>query len=281
MYNVWVSSKKKIDGISLNSSDDELCREYLSSGYVIREAADLDALDWILQNTAEVAAGVLGVAKPMRATETQAFFNTIHERVTPPDLNDFRLKVLHGLNALSDFWQMYYRIAKPYLEAIVGNELAMQQRPNLSIQMPNDSSSLLPVHSDIWSGDSPYEVVVWLPLVDCFGTKAMYILPAPTSDKFVLTLKDRADQSSDSIYAAISENVEWLEIKCGQVLLFDQSALHGNIVNTEKETRWSMNCRFKGLFTPYGDKKLGEFFVPLIMKPASSRGLGYKLPELE
>ena len=36
--------------------------------------------------------------------------------------------------------------------------------------------------------------------------------------------------------------------------------LIGNIVNKENETRWSLNCRFKGIFTPYNDKKIGEFF---------------------
>ena len=53
----------------------------------------------------------------------------------------------------------------------------MQNKVNLSIQYPNDSSSLLETHADTWSGDSPYEVVVWLPLVDCYKTKSMYILP--------------------------------------------------------------------------------------------------------
>ena len=52
----------------------------------------------------------------------------------------------------------------------------MQMRISLSIQLPNDDSSLLPVHADTWSGVSPYEVVVWLPMVDCYKTKSMYIL---------------------------------------------------------------------------------------------------------
>ena len=53
----------------------------------------------------------------------------------------------------------------------------MQRRINLSIQMPADDSSLLATHSDVWSGDSPFEVVVWVPLVDVFRTKSMYLLP--------------------------------------------------------------------------------------------------------
>ena len=39
-----------------------------------------------------------------------------------------------------------------------------------------------------------------------------------------------------------------------------------------------MNCRFKSLFSPYGDKKLGEFFEPITLKPASKIGLNYKHP---
>ena len=60
----------------------------------------------------------------------------------------------------------------------------MQKRINLSIQLPNDSSSLLPLHSDIWSETSPFEAVVWIPLVDCFKTKSMYILKANKYRKF-------------------------------------------------------------------------------------------------
>ena len=60
----------------------------------------------------------------------------------------------------------------------------MQNSINLSIQFPGDDSSLLPVHSDVWSGDSPYEIVVWLPLVDCYKTKSMFLLPPKKYKEF-------------------------------------------------------------------------------------------------
>ena len=44
----------------------------------------------------------------------------------------------------------------------------MQKNLNLSIQCPNDNSSLLPIHFDVWSGDSPFEINLWVPLVDCY-----------------------------------------------------------------------------------------------------------------
>jgi len=62
-------------------------------------------------------------------------------------------------------------------------------------------------------------------------------------------------------------------------LLFNQSLPHGNRVNLENETRWSMNCRFKSIFSPYGDKKLGEFFQPITLKKVSELAMNYKLPE--
>ena len=44
------------------------------------------------------------------------------------------------------------------LNKIIGNELVMQKNINLSIQLPKDESSLLPIHSDTWSGTLPLKV---------------------------------------------------------------------------------------------------------------------------
>jgi len=256
--------------------DAKLQAEYTKLGFLIRPVASADAFVWIRQKTAELAAAALNIVMP---ESVEGFLNQIHDFVSPSNLNDFRLKVIQGLNSETEFRRMYFLLAKPYLEAIVGNELAMQQRINLSIQMPDDTSSLLPVHADTWSGDSPFEVVVWLPLVDCFGTKAMYLLPPDETAKFANEFATRGGSSSESVFASIQNDVKWLEVKSGEVMVFDQSLPHGNRLNTEKETRWSMNCRFKGVFTPYGDKKLGEFFEPITLRPASLRGMTYSLPK--
>ena len=163
-------------------------------------------------------------------------------------------------------------ISKDFLNTLIGNELSMQQRVNLSIQMPNDRSSLLPVHSDVWSGDSPFEIVVWIPLVDCYKTKTMYILPPKKNNKIVL----KKQKNSKKIFNHIKKDLVWPKVKYGEVLIFNQMLAHGNVVNKESETRWSMNCRFKGIFTPYGDKKLGEFFEPITLRKSSQIALNFK-----
>ena len=79
----------------------------------------------------------------------------------------------------------------------------------------------------------------------------------------------------------ILKKIKWIKINYGQVLIFNQSLPHGNRVNKESETRWSLNCRFKNIFSPYGDKKIGEFFEPITLRAASEIGLKYKLPKMK
>ena len=45
----------------------------------------------------------------------------------------------------------------------------MQKNINLSIQFPGDKSSLLPIHSDVWSGDSATKLICgyqWLNVIE-------------------------------------------------------------------------------------------------------------------
>ena len=108
----------------------------------------------------------------------------------------------------------------------------------------------------------------------------MYLLPPEKNKDIERTFALQFGNSSKDLFQKISDQVQWLEVKYGEVLIFNQALPHGNRINTENETRWSMNCRFKSVFTPYGDKKLGEFFEPITLRAASKTGMEYKLPEV-
>ncbi len=210
----------------------------------------------------------------------QKFFNTLHNKIDEKNLNRIRLSLINKVTLKKKFRIAYYNVAKEILNTIVGNELAMQNSINLSIQLPNDKSSLLAIHADTWSGDSPFEVVVWLPLVDVYKTKSMYILPPKYYRFFEKNFLKFKHKSSTYLFDKIKKKVKWLNIKYGEFLIFNQSLPHGNVVNAEKETRISMNCRFKGLYTPYGHKNIGDFFEPITLKPASEIGINYEFPKI-
>ncbi|MDP6342093.1 MAG: hypothetical protein QF578_07825 [Alphaproteobacteria bacterium] len=259
----------------LDPDEAALGRRFIDDGYIVEPVADHDALDRLCRAAAEIAARHLALPAP---SDPVAFMDEIHLRLEAGALNALRLAVINGVNEMPWARSCYFRLARPALEAIVGNELAMQRRLNLSIQMPGDGSSLLAVHADVWDGDSPFEVVVWLPLVDCFGSKTMFLLPPEAGRQWQARLAEFQGQGTEALFRAIEDRLRWLVVPHGSVLLFNQSLMHGNRINRETSTRWSMNCRFKGLFSPYAGKRLGEFFEPITIRPASRLGMAHELP---
>ena len=154
----------------------------------------------------------------------------------------------------------------------------MQRKISLSIQYPNDNGSLLPLHSDVWTGCSPFECVLWIPLVNVYASKSMYILPKKENDRIYKNYKKLIRRKN--FEKDILRKSKWLNIKYGQALIFNHQILHGNVINKTLETRWSLNCRFKSIFSPYGIKEIGETFVPLKLTPMTQFGLRYEDPEI-
>ena len=258
--------------------DDEerLSAAFLEHGYVIAPAADRAALDRIRDFVVEKTATFLDVAPP---ADPAPFLETIGERVTDADrLNALRLAVIDALTSAPWFREAYFACGRAILETLVGNELAMQRGLGFSIQLPNDTSSVLPLHSDAWSEDSPFEVVLWIPFVDVAATQSMFILRREHDLAWRARMHEFADRSVDDLFTTLERDVEYLTIPYGNVLCFTHTLMHGNRVNVETTARWSMNVRFKGLFTPYSDKKLGDFFDPITLRPASRIGIDYRLP---
>ncbi len=259
----------------LHPDEVALGEQYLEQGHVIAPVADPGALDRLRDAMAVIAARHLGLEP---AKDPSAFLDDIHSQVEAVALNALRMAVINGVNDLPWARKVYFELARPLLEAIVGNELAMQRRLNLSIQLPGDDSSLLAVHADVWDGDSPFEVVVWLPFVDCYDTKTMFLLPPDKGQLVEARMADFDGAGTDDLFAAIEDDLIWVDVPYGSVLLFNQNLMHGNRINREGSTRWTMNCRFKALFSPYAGKRLGEFFEPITVRPASRVGMSHELP---
>jgi len=260
----------------VTDKENKISNQYLKKGYVIQNIEDLDSLSWMRDYYCKI---IKKNIPKLSNTKSEKILNKIHENISVSNLNKFRLNIINKINSNKDFRKKFYKISKPLVDIVVGNEVVMQNRVSLSIQLPKDDSSLLPIHADTWSGVSPFETVIWLPLVDCYKTKSMYILPPKKSKKIQSLLLDKKIKKSEDIFKKIKQDLVWLDVKYGQVVIFDQSLPHGNVVNKESETRWSMNCRFKSVFTPYADKKIGEYYEPITLRAASKKGIKYKFPK--
>jgi len=255
----------------LSDKEKRISKNFLAKGYSVFKIKEIKSLNFIHSLVLKNVRDLIGKKK---------FFNLnfIHKEISISDLNDFRVSLINKINKNRLFKFHYFNVAKEKIYLLAGNELMMQKNINLSIQFPNDSSSLLPIHSDVWSGDSEFEINLWLPLVDCYRTKSMYILDQKYNDFFLDKMNRLKLKSSDDIYNFLKPKLKWLNIKYGDFLLFNQGLPHGNVVNKEGETRWSMNCRFKTFFSPYGDKKIGEFFIPITTRAMTEIGMNFKYP---
>ena len=206
------------------------------------------------------------------------FYNNTHKYVDKKNLNNLRLNIFKNINK-NKFNFKFYKLFSNYVEPIIGNENVIQKKINLSIQLPNDDSSLLPVHSDTWAGDSSFEIVIWTPLVDCKKSQSMFILPR--NSKQFNNFTKKVFTIDNAIMKKIKKNMQFIDIKYGQVLIFSQNLPHGNIVNTEKKSRWSFNARVKSLMSPYSSKGILDFFDIIKLLPATEFGLDYEYPNFK
>ena len=61
----------------------------------------------------------------------------------------------------------------------------------------------------------------------------------------------------------LRKNSKEIPVKYGEGLFFSTAILHGSNINKEKETRFSLNIRFKNIFSPSGLKNQLQFFNKL------------------
>jgi sporadic carbohydrate cluster 2OG-Fe(II) oxygenase len=212
--------------------------------------------------------------------DIEDFFNHTEKYLKINQINDLKLKLIGLTSKNGKYHSDLYHSAKKYLDMIVGNEVCMQRSLNISIQLPLDESALLPLHTDVWSGNSPYEVVFWLPLVDCYKTKSMYVLPLKPSREAFLNFSKYEKMDAENLYKALEKDMIFLEVPKNHGVIFSHSILHGNRLNTESETRWTYNIRFKSVFSPYGTKGLGESFIPVTLRPATRIGYANIIPKM-
>lgn len=182
----------------------------------------------------------------------------IHNLFTKNDFNKFRLDLIKEMNNISNLNQILFNIFKDDLIDIFGPDISGQKNINLAIQRPRDIDRPQ-LHRDSPPG-SKFEIVVWVPLVDCKKTMNMVFFPMSKTKlikKFLL--KDDINQTEIAKkYGFKLKNVIY-----GEYLIFLSKIYHYIPVNLENSTRWSLNFRYKNTFTPYGKKGYLDYFEPI------------------
>ena len=73
------------------------------------------------------------------------------------------------------------------------------------------------------------------------------------------------------------KKTKWINIKFGQALIFFSSINARKFNKSNKKTRWSFNCRFKSLMSPYDKKDIAKL-LPISIRPTTNFGMYYEEP---
>jgi len=234
---------------------------FFERGFEIFEATDLDRLSSLRQLLFEH----LREKVAYRGESIDEFFNGFHHYgLSGAELNQIRLAAVKFCTEQKAARLVFESLSQPLLQ-LLGPDVASQRLCNVVIHQPGDTNQA-PIHRDAPS-NSHFELIAWVPLVDAFGTKSMYLLDKARSSQALGALKEGGSFQSFCDYT--EKNGRCVEVPYGSICLFQAGLAHGVPVNQESQTRWSLNVRFKNLFSPYGDKGLGDFFEVLRLSPLS------------
>lgn len=183
----------------------------------------------------------------------------LHNYIPIDSVNSFRLKCFYDLNCLDWSTLIKKSILKDLVD-VLGPDLLIQKKINLSVQLPGDDSSILPAHTDCISGDSAFQLVVWIPLTNCFQSNSMFVA---TPDSSLESLQKIREGKFDE--KEVRNSITYLDIDVNNFLIFPPTLIHGNSLNTTDSTRISLNFRVKSLFSPYQawtpkDRRLGAYY---------------------
>ena len=178
-------------------------------------------------------------------------------------LNKFRLNTIKKINSKKNLKIDIYNSISKILDKCLGPDIIVQKNINLVILQPKDKDRA-PFHKDA-PANSNYEIVVWIPLVDCYKTMGMYVFEANKQKKIIKFLNK--NNSLNKLNTFSKKEGFLPDIKFGQILIFCTNNYHYIPINNEKNTRWSLNLRYKNLFTKYGTKNLLDFYEILKLSP--------------
>jgi sporadic carbohydrate cluster 2OG-Fe(II) oxygenase len=207
-------------------------------------------------------------------TQVQSM-ESLHDYMDISELNNLRLCIYHELNSSSFDWvDIIPSIAGRHICDYIGPDYCIQSKVNVSIQMPQDRSSILPIHSDCISGDSPWQLNLWIPLTRASDSSSMFIVSHLDTIDYIGHLASLTENSDYTVQAVMSLQQyanryerHFIEAHPGQILIFHPAVLHGNVLNETSLTRISLNIRFKSLYHPDAfstnpDRQLGVYYVP-------------------
>ena len=240
--------------------------QFLKDGYVILDIRNKESLYDLRRDVYIYLAGVTDVTE----ANIDDYFNNYHKfGLSNEEVNNVIKNLVFEYSKDNKLNRSIFNLIENELTLLLGADILGQKRANFVAHLPNNSINNAPVHRDS-PENSQFEIVCWLPLVDTYSTKTMGILNKIDSKKAIQILFEK---SNDEYLKFYRKNAIEVNVSFGGILLFHPNIIHGPFDNIENETRFSINIRYKNLFSPPGEKNVFDFFEVMTMSALTKLGI--------
>lgn len=199
--------------------------------------------------------------------------------------DDQKIDIQYEINKMIWDEQLHEQIIRDNIDIyynLIGKDLDIQVQPYLRIARPNMAQDNIGFHRDPFYGSSAYELSSVIPLMDLNEKSTLMIEPGshtkppiPYTKVESETVKkgDKKSQLGFQYAPKIIDTDYKIEaipipLKFRQALAFGLGIIHGQEVNRDSITRWSLDVRVKNSFAASGTKE--GYYRNLVLSPVAA-----------
>src|SRR5262249_44585155 len=129
------------------------CQDFLKQGYCIVKLGHREKLEKVRKALVRTLRSAVTGGENL---DDEAYLNQFHKFAPQANLNELRVKAHKEVGGNEEYRKLVFECVEEFLHGLIGNELVMQRNLNFVMQVPRDPTGLLYLHTDAWSGCSPY-----------------------------------------------------------------------------------------------------------------------------
>ena len=164
-------------------------------------------------------------------------------------------KIVRGEKFLKYYIKLLHQIRDRYKF-----DFYYQFLPSLRFQQPGDKEN--PFHIDRWVGHGAEIVNFWVPIVNLNKHNTLHVVDEINTKNLIQKLKTEG-LSLKQFDKTCKQNAKPIMANYGDVAIFNNHTLHGQIANISKATRLSFDFRLLPKGTSPGNRKIGNFYKSL------------------
>jgi sporadic carbohydrate cluster 2OG-Fe(II) oxygenase len=237
--------------------------DFLRNGYCKVEFSDISKL-LSIKNLVQLS--IESSIEAVATIDKPITLEDLHTILNRQNINADRLHAIEQLQRTGDFNRALYLDPLPDLfQSLIGHDILIQKHVNLVIQRPGDADNS-ELHRDA-PANSEFEIVVWVPFVDCSSDMSLFILNLESTANCLSELRKSSGSNWPQVKAKIENEAVPIPVNFGEALIFMTPLYHGSKVNTGLSTRVSTNFRVRSMFAPSGLKDSLNFWEILVISP--------------